>query len=193
EREVVILDPAADAAARSPKIEAGRIRFVLIERAGRVGMRVWDTQAPTRTAFPGIDAFPGDPAWRVTARWQPHVPARSIDIATVTGTVEPVPNPGAAVFERGGRTHPLEALRDEGSDQLFFIFADRTSGRSTYGAGRYLYTPLASDGAVVLDFNRAFNPPCAFSEFATCPLPPPENRLDLPVTAGEQTFRRPSH
>lgn len=182
---------AVDPAGSAQKIVAGRIRFVLIERSGRIGMRVWDTQAGMRTAFPGIDAYPGDPDWRIDARWQPHEPTRTIDIATVIGTVEPILNPGAAVFERDGKTYTLEALLEEGSDELFFIFADRTSGKATYGAGRYLYAPMAADGRVTLDFNRAFNPPCAFSEFATCPLPPPENRLDLAVGAGELSFAKP--
>ena len=187
--EMPILSRDNDAAARAPTVEAGRIRFVLIERAGRVGIRVWDTQAPTRVDFPGIEMFPADPDWQVEARWQAHEPLRTIDIATVIGTVEPMPNPGAAVFERDGHEFRLEALREHGSDELFFIFADRTSGATTYGAGRYLYTPLPAGAAVTLDFNRAFNPPCAFSSFATCPLPPPENRLDLRVTAGEKAFR----
>jgi uncharacterized protein (DUF1684 family) len=187
--EMPILGRGNDAAARAPKVEAGRIRFVLIERAGRVGVRVWDTQAPTRVDFPGIEMFAVDPGWQVDARWQAHPPGRTIDIASVIGTIEPMPNPGVAIFERDGREFRLEALRENGSDELFFIFADRTSGKTTYGAGRYLYTPLPLEAVVTLDFNRAFNPPCAFSSFATCPLPPPENRLDLRVTAGEKAFR----
>lgn len=187
--ETPIFDERArDPSTQAAKVVAGRIRFVLIERAGRIGMRAWDTQAPLRLSFPGIDSFTGDTDWRIDARWQPHDPPRTIDIATVIGTVEPMANPGAAVFERDGKNYTLQALQDEGSDELFFIFADRTSGKTTYGAGRYLYAPIASNGIVRLDFNRAFNPPCAFSGFATCPLPPPENRLDLEVTAGEKKF-----
>lgn len=174
------------------KVRHGAIRFVLIERGERAGLRVWNAEAPGRTQFAGLDYFPADPSWRYSAAWKPHQPERTIDIATVIGTIEPMRNPGALEFERDGVAYRLEALQEEGSDQLFVIFADRTSGGETYGAGRYLYTPAPdADGRVTLDFNRAYNPPCAFSEFATCPLPPPENRLDLRVTAGELKYSGP--
>ena len=183
---------ASRAGARATKVRHGSIAFILIERADRVGLRVWDANVPARVHFAGIESFPVAADWRVTAQWAAHEPPGTIDIATVIGTVEPMANPGAAVFERNGQRYRLEALREEGSDQLFFIFADRTSGKSTYGAGRYLYAALPGEkGTVVLDFNRAYNPPCAFSEFATCPLPPPENRLDLAIEAGEKAYRKP--
>lgn len=177
------------AAARVPvKVTAGGIRFVLIERAGRIGLRVWDADAPARTGFGGLSWFDPDPSWRVVARWMPHPPGRTIDIANVIGMLEPMASPGAAVFERDGVSYRLEALQEPGSEELFFMFADRTGRRETYGAGRYLYTAAAAADAdvVVLDFNRAFNPPCAYTAFATCPLPPPQNRLDLAVRAGER-------
>lgn len=183
---------AARASTRPTKVRSGGVAFVLIERADRVGLRLWDANASSRLHFAGLESFPVAPDWHVRAQWEAHEPAGAIDIATVIGTVEPMANPGTAVFERNGRRYRLEALLEEGSEQLFFIFADRTSGKSTYGAGRYLYTALpGEDGTVVLDFNRAYNPPCAFSDFATCPLPPPENRLDLSIEAGEKTYRKP--
>lgn len=190
---LLVTDAAAARAGRSPtRVKSGTVVFVLIERGDRVGVRIWDANAPGRLRFAGIESFPAAPDWRVTATWEPHDPAGAIDIATVIGTVEPMPNPGAASFERDGRRYRLEALQEDGSDQLFFIFADRTSGKSTYGAGRYLYASLPGpDGTVMLDFNRAYNPPCAFSAFATCPLPPPENRLDLSIEAGEKKYRKP--
>ena len=104
-----------------------------------------------------------------------------------------MPNPGAVEFQRDGKTYRLEAL-DEGGDELFLIYADRTSGHGSYGAGRYLYTAMPdAKGNVVLDFNQGYNPPCAFTAFATCPLPPPENRLDLAITAGEKAYAKPAH
>lgn len=187
----LVSDQQASRAKAAPtKVRHGAIRFVLIERGERAGLRVWNAEAPGRMQFAGLDYFPADPSWRYSAVWKPHQPERTIDIATVIGTIEPMRNPGAIEFERDGVSYRLEALQEEGSDQLFVIFADRTSGGETYGAGRYLYTPMPdADDRVTLDFNRAYNPPCAFSEFATCPLPPPENRLNLRVTAGELKYR----
>ena len=172
----------------------GRASFMLIERSGRLGLRVRDAQAATLTGFKGIDTFDIDPSWRIEARFEPHPPGRTIDIASVINTLEPMPNPGAVVFERDGRTHRLEAV-DEGDGQLFLIFADRTNGKETYGAGRFLYAqpPAAGEDTVVLDFNRAYNPPCALNAYSTCPLPPPENRLDLAVTAGEKAYAGATH
>lgn len=175
------------------RVVAGSVRMALIERGGRYALRVWDAQAPARVGFAGLAHFPADPSWRIDATWIAHEPARSIDIATVINTVEPSANPGAVEFERDGRRHRLEVLAEPGAEQLFLIFADRSNGRATYGAGRYLYADRPdADGRVVLDFNRAYNPPCAFTAHATCPLPPPENRLDLAVEAGELRYRGPA-
>lgn len=190
----VVLAPDSSGAPTRIALDDGRAGMMLIERSGRLGLRVRDANAPTRTGFVGIDNFDIDPSWRIEARFEPHPPGKTIDIASVINTLEPMPNPGAVVFERDGRSHRLEAV-DEGDGQLFLIFADRTSGKSTYGAGRFLYAdpPAAGSDRVVVDFNRAYNPPCALNAYSTCPLPPPENRLDLEVTAGEKTYRGPTH
>lgn len=172
--------------------DAGQATLQAIERAGRIGLRVRDARAKTRTGFVGIEQFPIDASWRLEARFEAHPPGKTIPIANVIGQLEPMANPGAVVFERDGRTHRLEAV-DEGDGQLFLIFADRTSGKETYGAGRFLYAAPAVDGKTVLDFNKAYNPPCAFNAYSTCPLPPPENRLDLAVTAGEKKYAGPTH
>jgi uncharacterized protein len=164
-------------------VEAATVQWQLLERSGRLALRVRDSQATTRTQFAGLDYFPFNPDWRIEARWEAHPPGRTLLIADVLGELIHEPNPGAAEFEFDGRTFGLEAI--ESGDQLFFILADRTSGRETYGLGRFLYSDLPRDGRVVLDFNRAYNPPCAFTEYSTCPLPPPENRLDTRVEAGE--------
>jgi len=114
---------------------------------------------------------------------------KQIPIPNILGSIENSPCPGAAVFERGGKTYRLEPILEKGSDELFFIFGDQTNRLETYGGGRFLYTPKAgADGTVVLDFNRAYNPPCVFTPYATCPLPPPRNKLALRVEAGEKKF-----
>lgn len=180
----------ADSAGSPTVVRFGRASFVVIERGGRFGLRVRDPEAKTRTGFVGIESYPIDPKWRVDARFEPHPEGRTIEIASVINTLEPMKNPGALVFEIDGRTHRLEAIDDD-SGQLFLIFADRTSGRETYGPGRFLYAAMPVDGRTVLDFNRAYNPPCAFNAYSTCPLPPPENRLDLAVRAGEKKYEGP--
>ncbi len=164
-------------------VEAGTVQFQLLDRGGQFALRVRDHQAQTRTGFAGLAYFPFNPDWRITARWVAHPPNRTLLIANVLGELIYEPNPGAAEFEFHGQTFGLEAVASD--DQLFFILADRTSGRETYGLGRFLYSNLPENGQVVLDFNRAYNPPCAFTEFSTCPLPPPENRLDIRIEAGE--------
>ncbi|MBP6597552.1 MAG: DUF1684 domain-containing protein [Arenimonas sp.] len=167
----------------------GDASFVVIERVGRFGLRVRSALAPTRTGFPGLDYFDIDPAFRFTARFQAHPPGKTLEIINVLGMVEPMANPGWVEFDKDGKTFRMEAV-DEGDGQLFFIFADRTSGHATYAAARFVYAqPAGKDGTTTLDFNTAYNPPCAFVAYSTCPMPPPENRLDLAVTAGEKKPR----
>jgi len=185
---------ASDATGTPTFVTFGSANFHVIERSGRLALRVKDAEAATRRNFLGLDYYPIDPAFRFEARYEPHEPGKTIPIANIIGTLDPMPNPGAVVFERDGETHRLEAV-DEGDGQLFLIFADRTSGKDTYGAGRFLYAqpPAPGTDRVVVDFNRAYNPPCVFTPHATCPLAPPENRLDLAVTAGEKRYRGEVH
>ena len=160
----------------------------VIKRGARYALRVRHADAPTRTGFSGIDYWAADPQWQIRGRFVAHPPGRTIDIANIIGTTDAMPNPGAVEFERDGATYRIEAL-DEGADTLFLVFADRTNGQGSYGAGRFLDIERPdAQAAVTLDFNRAYNPPCAFSAFATCPLPPAENRLDLAITAGEKAY-----
>ena len=185
-----------DTAADGPSVigfDGGDGQATVIRRGGRMALRVKHAQAPSRTQFAGLDYWPADPGWLVEGRFVPNPPGSTIEIADVIGGVAPVANPGAIEFTREGRTYRIEAL-DEGEDELFLVFADRTNGHGSYGAGRFLYVPRPdAEGRVPVDFNRAYNPPCAFTAFATCPLPPPENRLDLEVTAGEKAYARPPH
>jgi uncharacterized protein (DUF1684 family) len=125
----------------------------------------------------------------------PNAPGKMIPVANIIGITENVANPGAVEFQRDGKTYRIEAL-DEGDGVLSLVFADRTSGHGSYPAGRFLDAPMPdANGNVVIDFNKSYNPPCAFTPFATCPLPPPENRLDLEIVAGEKAyhFEEPKH
>lgn len=163
----------------------------LIERGPRFGLRVKHAEALTRVNFTHLDYWPADPSWRITARFIPHDVNKSIPIVDITGLTSEQANAGAIEFERNGRTWRLEALGDVGRP-LQVIVADRTSGRGSYSAGRYIDVDVPdAKSQVVIDFNRAYNPPCAFTPFATCPLPPPENRLDMEIDAGEKAYAKP--
>ncbi|HEY1184137.1 MAG TPA: DUF1684 domain-containing protein, partial [Bryobacteraceae bacterium] len=142
---------------------------------------------PARKAFHGLDYFPVSQAYRVTARWVPE--PRQIPVLNVLGQTEPSQCPGYAEFRIGEkelRLYPI--LEEPNAQELFYIFRDQTSGQETYPAGRFLYSALPQDGRVVLDFNKAYSPPCAFTPYATCPLPPPENRLPVRIEAGEKKY-----
>lgn len=192
----VALVSDADAGESGPSrlgFDDGKGLATVIKRGERYALRVKHADAPTRTGFAGLQYWPADPSWRIEGKYVPNPPGKTIDIADIIGTLSAVPNPGAIEFQRDGRTYRLEAL-DEGDDELFLVFADRTNGHDSYGAGRFLYAPKPdAQNRVVLDFNRSYNPPCAFTPFATCPLPPPENRLDLAVLSGEKAYAKPAH
>lgn len=167
----------------------GSLRFWIIERGGRLGVRVVDLEAPALASFQGLDFFPVDPAWRVEARLERREGA-TVAVPNVLGQVEEQPTPGALVFRLPGSDRELRLLPTEGGDgELFVVFGDETNGPETYGGGRFLYADApGEDDRVVLDFNRAYNPPCAFTPYATCPLPPDENELPVAVEAGEKSY-----
>jgi len=181
----------ADDAPTGPSVigfDDGKGLATVIKRGDRYLLRVKHADAPTRTGFRGIEYWPTGADWRVEGRFVPHEAGRTLEVANIIGTTDAVPNPGAIEFERDGKTFRIEAL-DEGEETLFLVFADRTSGHGSYPAGRFLDVAKPGvGGTVVLDFNQSRNPPCAFTPFATCPLPPPENRLDLAIQAGEKTY-----
>lgn len=161
----------------------------VIRRGERYGLRIKHADAPTRLQFAGLEYWPADPGWNIAGRFVPHPPGKTMPIVDIIGTTSDAPNPGAVEFVRDGKTYRIEAIGEPGSAELFLVFADRTSGHGSYAAGRFMDTPGPdAQGKVVLDFNRAYNPPCAFTPFATCPLPPPENRLDLAIDAGEKAY-----
>ncbi len=170
------------------RVQLGAAEFYLVRTGSVLGWRFRDPAAARLREFKGIDHFPVDPAWRVVARWQPFAEPRQVTLLTSIGTPQPATVPGEAVFEVEGRSYRLQPVLEKGSDQWFFLFVDRTSGKESYGGARYLFTPPARDGKVVLDFNRAENPPCALTPHVVCPIAPPGNRLDLAVTAGEKNY-----
>jgi len=174
-------------------IQCGTVSFFVIVRGDKIGLRVKDTKSIRRRDFAGLDYFPVDPKWKIEAKWVTYTPTRTLNITNVLGQTSPEPVPGKAVFDYAGKTYELTPI-DEGKDEpLFFIIRDKTSGTETYGASRFLYSEWPKNGIVVLDFNRAENPPCAFSPYATCPLPPKENRLPFAVTAGEKSYKGEAH
>ena len=176
-------------------VSFGTTRFYLVDRAGgKKGLRIKDSKAETRTHFLGLDYYPVDPSWHIEARWVAFDPPHTLEIPNVLGTIDKITVPGKAVFEHEGKTFELlPVLETEDADELFYIIADKTSGKETYGAGRFFYSAMPKDGKVVLDFNKAYNPPCAFTPYATCPLAPPENRMPVAVRAGEKKYRGSKH
>jgi hypothetical protein len=163
-----------------------RLSLHVIERGGRYGIRMKDKQSPLLEEFTGLRWFPVREEYRVEARFVPYTSPKKVPVPNILGQVEQVPSPGYAVFTVGGKEVRLDPVLEEpDATELFFIFRDQTARKETYPAGRFLYTPLPRDGTVVLDFNKAYSPPCAYTPYATCPLPPRQNRLAVRIEAGE--------
>lgn len=168
-------------------VRVGSLSFQIIKREDRLGVRVRDRDNPDRANFRGLEYFPADPKWRIQARFEPYNPPRRVPILNVLNMETDEPSPGAVAFEVGGKTYRLDAITEKGNPQYFMIFADDTRGKETYGAGRYLYVdPPDANNRIVIDFNKAYSPPCAFTNFATCPLPPQQNILPVAIEAGEK-------
>ncbi len=166
-------------------VAEGARTFSVIERGGRYGVRVKDNKSKRRAEFAGQRWFPVRESYRVTARFVAYPQPRQVPILNIIGNRLQMPSPGYVIFKLDGRELRLEPVVEEGEKELFFIFRDQTAGKETYGAGRFLYTPLPRDGKVELDYNKAENRPCAFTTYATCPLPPKQNILPLGIPAGE--------
>lgn len=191
---VVDLVLRSDADGLPTVLKLGPITMFIIKRGEKFGLRVKDKHHPARLNFHGLSYFPLDVNWRVAAKLEAYVPPKVIPIVNVLGMVDNMTSPGALVFEMNGKEYRLDPVLEKGSKQLFVIFADLTSGKQTYGAGRYLYVdPPDPEGKVIIDFNKAYNPPCAFTKFATCPLPPRQNRLAMRVEAGEMKYSGSGH
>jgi hypothetical protein len=174
-------------------LRLGSLSFHLIRRHDQLAVRIRDEGSLAREAFTGIDYFPIDPEWHVEARLEPYDPPRSVVVPTVLGSEETYAMPGAIVFSHDGLSHRLEVFLEAGETDLFIVFGDLTNGQDTYGGGRFLYAPPPGEaGSLAVDFNKAYNPPCVFTPFATCALPLPQNKLPIRVGAGEKLYRGPT-
>jgi uncharacterized protein (DUF1684 family) len=168
----------------------GSLSFQIIKRGDKLGVRVKDKENPDRLNFQNTQFYPADLKWRIDAHFEAYNPPKPVPITNVLGMESGETSPGAVVFEVDGQTYRLDAITEKGESKYFMIIADKTSGKETYPAGRYLYVdPPDASGHMVIDFNKAYSPPCAFTKFATCPLPPRQNRLPFPIAAGEK-YRR---
>jgi uncharacterized protein (DUF1684 family) len=178
----------SDASGERDVLTLGPLAMQVIERGGRTALRLWDNDNPKRREFKGLRWFPIQEAYQITAKFVPYPPGRTLKVASILGYVEDLPCPGYVSFRLHGKDLRLEPVLED--QELFFIFRDETSGTDTYDSGRFLYADPPVKDSVILDFNKAFTPPCAFTPFATCPLPPRQNRLQAPIEAGEKT---PAH
>ena len=178
----------------SPHLTIGTLNLYVIRREARFALRIKDSHSPAITSFHALKWYSPDSAYRVTAKWIPYSPPKTVTLATLVGTNYDQPVPGVAEFGLAGKTFRLEpVLEDPAVAKLFFILRDTTSTSTTYGACRFLYTGFPTNGLdkpgeLVLDFNRLENPPCAYTPYSTCPLPPPGNRLPIPLPVGEQRY-----
>jgi uncharacterized protein (DUF1684 family) len=183
-----------DTAEKTDVVTLGSLSFFVIKRGERIGVRVKDSASPVRTGFKGLDYFPADPKWRVTGSFVPYDAPKSVAVPTVLGTTESMEAPGLVKLTIDGKDLTMEpVVEDPKEPMLWFIFKDVTSAKETYGGGRFLYAEMPKDGKVVVDFNQAYNPPCAFTPYATCPLPPRQNWLPIRVEAGEKAFAGGHH
>ena len=183
------LEMKPDTSGAPTVLRTGPVRFYVIERGGKLGVRVKDSESVAKQNFKGIDSYPIDPKWRIEARFERYDSPKRIPITNVLGQTEPQPCPGAIVFEVDGKSYRLEPILEGDDPEFFVIFGDATNKTTTYGAGRFLYTaPPGPDGKILIDFNKAYNPPCVFSPFATCPLPPKQNKLPIAIEAGEKRW-----
>ena len=192
--QVLRADPDKDKF--NARVAIGTMNFYVIRRGDEFAVRIKDEKAPARVGFHGLQWFAPNASYRVTAKWIPYVPAKNVLLDRLVGKSFSLPVPGAAEFTLQGKVYRLEpVLEDPAVPKLFFILRDTTSSQTTYPACRFLYTGfpdhgLEQSGELVLDFNHLENPPCAYTPFATCPLPPAGNRLPIALPVGEQRYHK---
>jgi hypothetical protein len=183
----VILE--SDAGGNPTVLHHGSLSWYVIQRSDDLAVRLKDSANPIIATFHGIERYPVDSSWRLEAKFEAYNPQKSISVPTILGTIEEEPSAGALVFKIQGKTYRLDVVGNLDDEQFFIIFGDETNRDETYESGRYVYVDNpGSGGSTILDFNKAYNPPCAFTEYATCPFPPPQNVLPAKVTAGEKKY-----
>ncbi len=185
-KSISTIDLVSDEKGKPTRVDVGSQTFYLIKREDRFGIRLKDTRSVARTKFTGLKWFPVDSRLKITAHFEAFAASKEVDIPNVLGGNFKMKSPGILRFKLHGKEYTLQPVEEDG--KLFIIFRDLTSRTTTYGAGRFLYADPAKSGKVVLDFNKAENPPCAFTSFATCPLPPQQNRLTTEIRAGEKRY-----
>lgn len=181
---IVLRDDSAEAG--PSVVRLGSISFLVIRRGDEFAVRVRDSNNPDRQAFTGRQWFPLDNTYRIAGTIIPHAVPRTVQVINSAGQIAPMKNPARVEFVLAGQTLHLEAF-SAARDSFWFVFKDATSGQSTYGAGRFMYASPQADDSIILDFNRAYHPPCAYTPYATCPRPLPENILSIPILAGEHS------
>lgn len=190
--QMLRVDPDHDKS--DTRMTVGELNFYVIKRGDRYALRIKDAKSAALTGFHGLKWFPPNPHYKVTAKWQPYTPAKTYTIERLVGAPYPALIPGSAEFELDGKKFQVDPiLEDPAVPKLFFVLRDTTSATTTYGACRFLYTGLPSNGLdkpgeLVLDFNKLENPPCAYTPYATCPLPPKQNRLPIALPVGELRY-----
>ena len=188
-RTVTEMDLQNDKSGEPTLLALGDLTLFAIERDGKHGIRLKDKNSKRLKEFTGLKWYPVKPGYRITGTWTEYDPPKQIPVTNVVGQTRKQPSPGYVTFTVNGETVRLDPIQDSPDDkELFFIFRDGTSGETTYPPGRFLYADSPVEGKVVLDFNKAINPPCTFTPFATCPLPPPQNRLKVKIEAGEMRY-----
>ncbi len=192
-KPVTTADLQADTSGDATEVEIGSLRLHVIVRGERIGIRVKDVESDAARRYAGPVFFPLDLSYRVTATWLPSDGKQTVAVPNVLGDVTPTPVAGTAVFKLNGQELRLTDLGGDAARQLFFVFSDPTSKATTYPGGRFLKAGPVANGTVVLDFNRAYNPPCSVTAYATCPLAPKENRLSVAIEAGQEYDRKTGH
>jgi uncharacterized protein (DUF1684 family) len=183
-----------DSAGTPTIVETGALSMYVIKRGERYAIRLKDKNSPVRRSFTGLKWFDISEAYRVEAKFVAHPQPKPLRVPNILGETETMPSPGYAEFTLNGKLIRLDGVLEEPTaEELFFILRDQTSGKETYGAGRFLYAGLPRGGKVILDFNKAYNPPCAFTPYATCPLPPPQNWMPIRLEAGELAYGKGHH
>jgi len=173
-------------------LSAGPLDLLLLKRGDRLAIRMKDKNSDLRKKFTHLSWYPIREDWKITGKFIPLAAPAKLILDNIIGDRETAQSPGYVEFQRGGQTFKLQAIGE--GKRLFFVIRDLTSGKTTYAASRFLYTEAPKeDGTVILDFNKTENPPCAFTPYATCPLPPPQNRLPLAIEAGEQKYQGSGH